>query len=51
MEKKIVTVGTHIHVKYRCDKCRIESEGVVKKKSGSIQLTCKYCGNTVVVYV
>jgi hypothetical protein len=51
MEKKIVESKDHIHISYRCDKCRNYFEGIVKKGTGSVRLTCSVCGHSIVVYL
>lgn len=51
MEKKVVHFENYIHISYRCDKCGNYYEGIVKKGTGSVRLTCSFCGNTIVVYI
>lgn len=51
MEKRTINSKDYTLVTYRCEICRNHFEGLMKKGSGTVRLTCSFCGNRIVVYL
>jgi len=50
-EKRFVKSKDYSTISFRCKVCANQFEGIVKNESGSIRLTCNFCGNEVVVFL
>jgi DNA-directed RNA polymerase subunit RPC12/RpoP len=51
VEKDLYESKSYVSVKYRCEKCGNQFEGIIKKGAGSIRLTCSFCGSSIVVFI